>query len=260
MPHTDSTDFFFEVSRGHVPGHSPLVIDSRLPVVGIADGMVDIWAGGGDLDRLEAAELVEIVSTDAADVRILGSGARTVLIEGLGAGYELQSETVELLGTGTAVTALAYLRVLRMVSLTTGAGHINAGDITATAATAGTVQCQLAQGKSVSENSQFTVPDGQLLRLIRADINVVRLVGGGNISSMVVVESFEDVAGSEFARHRELEVQIDTGMGHFPGVEFVVGGSLAARTDIRIQAGTDKDNTEVRCRLCGVLYDEGIQG
>ena len=50
-----------------------------------------------------------------------GTGARTVLIEGLDENYDIQSETVTMDGTTNVVTTNTYIRLFRMtVQMTQG--------------------------------------------------------------------------------------------------------------------------------------------
>ena len=70
-----------EVARGNVPGMSTIVIRGHNPSQSSASGFVDV-AEGGNLVYLTTAETMDIVSDDTDDTA-LGSGAQTVLINGL---------------------------------------------------------------------------------------------------------------------------------------------------------------------------------
>lgn len=78
-----------------------------------------------------SAGAVTVVSASTADDSA-GTGARTVLIEGLDENYDLQSETVTMDGTTNVVTTNTYIRLFRMSVQTAGSGGKNAGNITAT--------------------------------------------------------------------------------------------------------------------------------
>ena len=78
-----------------------------------------------------SAGAVTVVSASTDDDSA-GTGARTVLIEGLDENYDIQSETVTMDGTTNVVTTNTYIRLFRMTVQTAGSGGKNAGNITAT--------------------------------------------------------------------------------------------------------------------------------
>lgn len=78
-----------------------------------------------------SAGAVTVVSASTADDSA-GTGARTVLIEGLDENYDVQSETITMDGTTNVVTTNTYIRLFRMSVETAGTGGKNAGNITAT--------------------------------------------------------------------------------------------------------------------------------
>jgi len=78
-----------------------------------------------------SAGAVTVVSASTDDDSA-GTGARTVLIEGLDENYDIQSETVTMDGTTNVVTTNTYIRLFRMSVQTAGSGGKNAGNITAT--------------------------------------------------------------------------------------------------------------------------------
>lgn len=256
---SESTDFYFEVARGRVRGHEAVFIGSRLPVLNISDGSIDVWTGGGVLGTLDAPDIMKVSSTSADDVRLIGSGARTMLLTGLDGDYNAQSETIELLGVSSAFTVNEYLRVFSLESILSGDDDRNIGDISVFDDTGGTLQCHCVANKNISEDSQYTVAAGHSLQLIQAVPNVTRLVGGGNVCSLLVGQSKVDIPGTNFSRLREIEVQIDTGMGNHPAIDLSLSDPVPEFADIRIQALTDKDATEVRMTLTGILYINGIR-
>lgn len=256
---SESTDFFFEVSRGRVKNHEAVIIDSRLPVLNIVDGSLDVWSGGGDLVPLVSAELMEVVSTDAADLRDTGTGQRTSLLSGIDGNYNRISEVIELTGVTPVVTALEYLRVFSIEQIDVGSGAVNAGDISVTSQGSSTLQCHCESGRGRSENSHYTVPAGKALQVIQIDPNVTRTVGGGNVCSLVRGESILRSTATDFGFVRIVEFQVDTGLGNFPSLGIPLNTPIPERTDIRFQANTDKDATEVRLRWCGVLCRPGIR-
>lgn len=132
------------------------------PLVGTS--YEDVWQQGGTEVYLSSAETMNIVSTDAADDGDpAGTGAQTVRIYGLDNNYDMIDETVTMNGTTNVLTTNSYLRVYRMIVTAAGSGGINAGDITATASSAGTVHAKIAIGDNQTLKSQYTVPNGYYL-------------------------------------------------------------------------------------------------
>ncbi len=117
----------------------------------------DIWTTGGNLTRLSSAETMDITSSSTAD-DVGGTGAITIRIEGLANDWSILNESVTLDGTTTVTTLGSFLRINRMFITSSGTGQTNAGNITATASTAGTEQARIDIGSGQTEKTQYTVP------------------------------------------------------------------------------------------------------
>lgn len=109
------------------------------------------------------------VKSDSTDDASAGTGARTVVIEGLDDSYDEQSETVTLNGTTNVATANTYLRINRMYVATAGSGEVNAGNITATANTDLTVTCRIDTGYADNQthSTRYTVPNGKTALVLK---------------------------------------------------------------------------------------------
>lgn len=105
-------DFFLEVQKGNIPGHSAVDKFGHNPSVD-AQAFEDIWDAGGSYVFPTTARLVDLVSTDNND-SFTGTGAKQVRIFGLDANWLLQEETINLNGTTTVTTANTYIRLFRM--------------------------------------------------------------------------------------------------------------------------------------------------
>ena len=115
----------------------------------------DVWTVGGELDSLTAAETLSVSSTDAL----------SVLIEGIDNDYNLIEETVVLDGVTPTVTSNAFLAVYR-AQVTEDSPAVNAGAITGTASTAGSVQFRIEATYGQTEMSHVVVPAGYTAFLI----------------------------------------------------------------------------------------------
>ena len=121
----------------------------------------DIWQAGGILQFLSSSEIMHIFSTSADDNgNPEGTGAHTITIFGVDSNYNVINETVTLNGTSLVLTTNSFLRINRMRVNTVGSGGANAGDITALAPIAATLQAQISVGSGSTFKSQYTVPDG----------------------------------------------------------------------------------------------------
>jgi hypothetical protein len=121
-----SEDFALQTARGQVSGHKAFCQFGINTTVGTSNETV--WIGSNTYTFPAAASVLKVSSSSASDTAT-GTGARTVLIEGLNAAHEAVSETVSLNGQTAVNTTNSYLRVNKMIVLTAGSGGTSAGNI-----------------------------------------------------------------------------------------------------------------------------------
>jgi hypothetical protein len=246
-------DFFFEVAKGNVPGHTHVLIRGHNPSQTAASGFVDI-AEMGDLTYLSSAETMEVASDDANDTSA-GTGLRTLLLSGVDGTGAAISETITLNGVTNVTSSLSYLRVNSMIGLTAGGTGWNEGMVTATATTAGTIQDEMDTTESISQGSHYTVPLGKTFYLTQVELNSAKISGGS--APEIEFKGYARPGGAGAAWLQLFDKKLDTGVSdeldvvisHHPGV-------LIARTDVRMRADTDTNGTECRTRMYGVLVDD----
>jgi len=158
-------DFFLEVAKGLVPGHSAVFISARNPAVGNVT-VEDIWDLGGVLVYPTAGEQWELISTSTLDAAA-GTGARTIRVNYLDDNYVEQTEIVTMNGT-TAVTLVATnsFRPKSIETITAGSTGENQGTITLQVASAGNPRGAMLASENVSMSSHYTVPAGKTAYLI----------------------------------------------------------------------------------------------
>jgi hypothetical protein len=105
------------------------------------------------------------LSSASANDTAAGTGARTVLVEGVGANFVLQSEVVTLNGQTGVNTVSTYLAVNAITVLSAGTGLVNAGAIyagfgTITTGVPASVLSAVAVGENKSQGCIYTVPAG----------------------------------------------------------------------------------------------------
>jgi hypothetical protein len=164
-----SEPFELQVARGQVPGHLAFCqfgINS-----GVNQTLETVWVGGDAYTFPSAATTTTISSSNAADTAA-GTGAQTVLVDGLNANYERVTEVASLNGqTGVTLTN-QYLRVNRVTILTAGSGGTSAGSIfvgtgTVTTGVPAVVLNRTGASSNESESGFYTVPAGYTAYITR---------------------------------------------------------------------------------------------
>jgi len=131
----------------------------------IDTGPEDMWTGGGLYPWMTASTSLEIVSSSTADTA-LGTGARTVTINGLNDAYDEVSQTVSLNGTSAVSIPTPLYRINGALVVTTGSGNVNAGTLTIRDAGGGTTRALISVGHGTTQQSEYTTPAGYTLQVI----------------------------------------------------------------------------------------------
>lgn len=251
-PYDKGAWFLQRVAQGDVLGHTTTIVRGHSPAQASASGMVDIGEFG-NLTYLATAETMNIVSDDAADTSA-GTGARTVLVQGVDNTGAAVQEVIVMDGVTPVLTVQSYLRVNSMIVLTVGTGTVNAGTITATSSAAVTLQDQMGAEDAVSACSFFTVPLGVTFYVLKAEFNVARLAGGN--APVVEFEARARVGGLGAAFVLLFDKRLDAAVVSEYDVIPAFPAALAARSDIVFRSDTDQNDTETRSRLYGLLIQD----
>lgn len=163
------SDFLLEVLKGNVPGHHLEHVHGHSANIGTT--VQDLWPSATKLVYLSSAEQMNIVSTSAADASA-GTGARTVEVLGLDGNFVKQRETITMNGLTDVLTTKSFIRVEQILVLTVGSGLENAGDITATADSAGTLQEFMEISLNHSLSAHYTSPAGIWAVFAAYELNV----------------------------------------------------------------------------------------
>lgn len=254
-PSTVIKDYEMEVARGKISGQSTVVLRGHNPSQTSASGFVQV-SEFGDLTYLSSAETMNIVSDSTSDDSG-GTGALTVLVDGLDGNHAVLQETVTMNGTTNVLTSGSFLRVNTMVVLTAGSATWNVGAITATASTAATVQQKVGATDSISKSSHYTVPAAKKLHVKRLEFNCSKTSGG--TAPVVEFHAYARPGGSARAFIQFFDKKLDAGVDISLDVELPFPTSdsqLIAKSDFFINADTDQNNTEVSTRMYGILIDD----
>ena len=161
---TNPTDFYTEVAKGNVVGHSAI---NKFGHNNAATSGDDVWGGGGTyVFYPTAAVAVDIISTSTAD-DTGGTGGIQVTVTGLDVNWEEASETITLNGTAAVQLSTAFVRMYRAFVYEAGTGNVNAGDITVYAratgsgVTAGDIGIFIGASEGQTQHAIYTVPAGK---------------------------------------------------------------------------------------------------
>lgn len=119
----------------------------------------DIWSAGGTKTDTTSADVLEVLSSNAADTAA-GTGARTVLIYGYDSNYDFITEAVTLNGTSAVETTQSFIDIYRCIVTSSGSGVYNAGNITIRQKTGPITVGQIPAGYNITQMSHFIIPNG----------------------------------------------------------------------------------------------------
>jgi hypothetical protein len=154
--------FELQVSRGQIQGHRNVTVFGFNPDVDTAQ--VSVWPLSS-LITFPAAALQMTVSSTSANDTSSGTGARTVVIQGLDANYNEVTETVTLNGQTAVTMTASLLRVNYAYVATAGSGNGSAGDIyigtgTVTAGVPATTYDIIKFDYNTTITGSYTIPAG----------------------------------------------------------------------------------------------------
>lgn len=165
----------------------------------VGTSVESIWPPGGKRPLPVSAITMEIVSADANDT-IGGSGARTVLVQGLAADFSIVEQEVNMNGTTAVQLPTDLFRILRVRVLTAGTNASPEGDISVQASPGGTVYEICETSENLSRSAVFTVPKGRY-----AYITQVTMIGGTSREATAALFA-ADAGSSVFIRSPSVSV------------------------------------------------------
>ena len=118
--------FELQVARGQISWHRAVTIFGYNPDLDTTEESV--WPNGGTVPHGQAASVLK-VSSDSASDDAGGTGALTLLIEGLDGDYKEVSEVVTLDGQTAVNTTKTYHAINNLTVLTVGSAGHNVGTI-----------------------------------------------------------------------------------------------------------------------------------
>lgn len=236
MSYKPPADFALQISRGLVSNMITINKFGRNPDIDI--GSEDIWGVGGTFVAPTAATTVALVSASAADASA-GTGARTILVEGLNGSYAITSETVTLNGVTPVNTVNSYFFIHRITVATAGTGNTNAGNITSSWTGGGTpVGPTVLAGKGQSQFCQYQIPASYT--------GYLSDYGGsynGASTSNVLLELYVKPFGGVF--NLKGTVNLSGSASSFARREYAVPLKFTEKSIIKLVGVSDANNSDV---------------
>jgi len=235
------------ISRGHAEGYRLLYKFGYNPDVNGAEETV--WAEGGNYPWLDNAVTMFVSSSSANDTSG-GTGANTILIQGLDEDYNEIEETVVLNGQTQVATQLSYLRVYRSYVTLAGSDGTSGGTISIASSGAtggvpnGTVYASLALGNQ-TQIAAYTVPAGYTLY-----VDEINFTAALNIANKRVNASFHTRKfGSNVFTTNFINVLQSSQLKQL----FKYPQPFAEKTDLECRVSTNTSNNPIAASFQGVL-------
>jgi len=240
--HTD-----LAISKGHTKGHRTLYKFGYNPDVNGDEETV--WSQGGDFPYPTSAVTMFVSSTSANDANG-GTGANSIIIQGLDENYDEVEETVLLNGQTQVATQNSYLRIYRAFVTLCGTGGTSGGIIYvgSSGATGGvpntTIYANLHLGNQ-TQIAAYTVPAGYTLYV--DDINFTAGLSQANKTATCTFRSRDH--GTNVFRTRLISVlqsnQLIT--------KFEYPQEFYEKTDLECRVSTNTTNNAIGASFQGVL-------
>lgn len=182
--------FELQVARGQVAWHRAITVFGYNPDIDQTEETV--WPGGGIYVHPATAVVMKVSSASTSDTAA-GTGARTIVIDGLDADFNEISETVTLNGQTQVSTVKSYLRINYAYVASAGSGNGAAGNIyigvgAATLGVPVTTYQIIKFDYNTSVTGHYTIPAGYTGYMDAGSINVGQ-AGGSNPVICRLVES-----------------------------------------------------------------------
>tara|TARA_R110000744_G_scaffold102377_2_gene196921 strand:- start:8061 stop:9458 length:1398 start_codon:yes stop_codon:yes gene_type:complete len=213
--------------------------------VDIGTEIIASW--GGAMTITTTAYTLSVVSTDAADDDG-GTGCNSIVIYGIDANRDEQTVVIALDGTTPVVTTESWLGVNRIEMVLCGTGQVNAGTITATLTTAGTIMAQMPLGGGLTQQCIFYVPSNNDFVADWVRINAVN----ESIKAILTIKMFIWSAvtnGKQEVYRVNLDTDANPDISENPTLPF----TIPEKSVVWLECTSDKANVNVSGRFSGML-------
>lgn len=158
-PRASAMPYTYDIAEGNVDDHAQWQVLGYNGSVGLI--LEDVTELGVNVTPTPSSAIaMEVISSTAGDHGTTGTGAKTVMVHGLGSTWGIKSETVTMNGTTPVNLTNNYVRVNSVHNATVGSSGSAAGVISVQAQGGGTEYSRIASGSNKDLQCHWTVPDG----------------------------------------------------------------------------------------------------
>jgi hypothetical protein len=244
--------FELQVARGQVGGHRNVTVFGFNPDVD--QTQVSVWPLPS-LITFPAAALQMTVSSSSANDTSAGTGARTIVVQGLDANYNEVTETVTLNGQTAVTMTASLLRVNYAYVATAGSGNSAAGTIyvgtgVVTAGVPATVYDIIKLDYNTTTTGSYTIPAGHTGYVSQG------LFSAGQASGSTQVEGRLLLRGVNNIRMTEALTTLNNGVANYV---FEYPLAVPEKTTIEATAIGSANNNSVSSMFIILLIQNHIQ-
>jgi len=256
---TTTFDFFFEVSKGNVAGHSALIRFARIPATTGGSAQDDI--APFVLTYLTTASTIRIKAGGNAADTAAGTGAQSITVTGLDENYLPVTDVIATAGaSASTATTNTYLRVHSCYVTLVGSGEVNAAGITIEAVTGGTTQALIPAGEGQTEQMYNTIPAGKTGYIEEARISLIDQEGGATVQHVGHfkgwIRIYNESSNNNYESWRDIfDSGLDTDGTNNATIPQRISDPLPEKTDIKMTVATHSANAEADARLFLILVD-----
>ena len=253
-------DFFFEVSKGNVAGHSKEIKFGRNTAT-TGGGTQDLIWSGGAFTYLTTASTIRIKAGGNAADTAAGTGARAVVIHGLDENYLEITDTLTTAGaSASTATTNTYLRVTRAYATIVGSSESNVGDISIEAVTGGTTQAYVPAGEGQTEQCFTTIPAGKTGYIIGTKRSLLDQEGAGTTQHLGHfkgwIRLYNEASNNNYEAWRNVfDSGLDTDGNTVNSSPEWLSDPITEKADIRMTVATQAANAEADARIFIILVD-----
>ena len=233
-PILDSSD---EISKGNFKGQTFWsVAGYNSDVNGTEE---DLWNQGGSLSYLSAASTMSYAA---------GAGdTGTLFVSGNLAGVEV-TET-RTLNEGTPVAGSQLFDTINFMFISAGATNIN--NITATADSDASVQCNMLAGRGITQHGFYRMPTGYGAIIKQVEFSAVKESGGQDpIIEFKIYARFSSASPWIIILDRRINAATTSDFV----LPFPLSGPIGPGADVRLSASSTEVNTQALMRVIGIRY------
>lgn len=235
MTYITNKDFYLELAKGNVSGHSNINKFGTIPDFDTTDGRTDVWDGANDA----GSGLMTYTYSSSADIDRISSSdngdTQDIEIEGLDTNFDVVTQTITLNGQTPASLTTSLVRVFRMINRgsTDIAGtvycFVNVATTGGVPNTLTNIRAEINNGHNQTLMAIYTIPNGKTGYMDRFEASVA----GAKKSAEYEIDVYARPTGEAFQLKHRTSLQ-DGGSSEWQH-SFLTPDKFLAKTDIVIR-------------------------